>query len=196
MFQRTARALLVLAVIAVLLPGCGDTPAPTAPPVATPTDPPDFKVRPVEGQIVTILTEDSAQSLNGTLYGKNAVAVILSNMGAHRQETWGAFVQDLAGRGYMVLTYNMRYWTSDTAIDGSLREEAADDLRAAIAYARSQGATTLVLVGASLGGIATAKVAATENPAAVVIMAAPMSTTELDIREEESEVKGHTAPKI
>ena len=195
MFQYTFRCLLVLTATTAILSGCGGPPT-AAPTLASLTASPASKVRPVEGQVVTIPTEDSTRNLDGTLYGKNEVAVIFSNMGAQRQETWGAFVQDVAARGYMVLTYNMRYWVTDTEVDGSLRDKAAEDLRAAVAFVRGQGAKSLVLVGASLGGMATAKVAATEKPVAVVIMAAPMSANGLDFRVEESEVTQITAPKL
>ena len=196
MFRIRYRSLPALVALITILQGCGASPSPTTTTSALPTSSPAAKVRPVEGQVVSIPTEAAARNLDGTLYGKSDVAVIFSNMGAQRQETWGAFVQDVAAKGYMVLTYNMRYWVTDTEIEGSLRNKAAEDLIAAVNFVRTQGAKSIVLVGASLGGMATAKVAAAENPAAVVIMAAPMSANGLDFRVEESEVKQITAPKL
>lgn len=123
-------------------------------------------------RIVTFTTSDGV-NLQGTLYGSGTTAVILSTMGAQRQETWAPFAREIAARGYLVLTYNFRYWVSDTKMQDDLRDKAAEDLRAAVALARGQGAKQIVLVGASLGALASIKAAGDSQPAAVVVMAAP-----------------------
>lgn len=135
-------------------------------------------------------------ALTGTLYGSGATAVVLSNMGDNDPSAWDAFAPGLAARGYIVLTYKFRYPTNSPTFDSGMAHHTLDDLRAAIAFVRGQGAQKLVLVGASLGGMATAKVAAVENPAAMVILASPVDLAAYDFRVEESELKAITAPKL
>jgi pimeloyl-ACP methyl ester carboxylesterase len=108
------------------------------------------------------------------------------------QTSWSAIAQELAGRGYLVLTYDFRgYGVSQGPKDVS---KIAQDLHAAVAFMRAQGAAKLVLVGASMGGMATAKVAAAEKPTAVVIVSAPQSFMGLEVSDDE--VKAITAPKL
>jgi dipeptidyl aminopeptidase/acylaminoacyl peptidase len=163
-------------------------PTPTAPAAAT-------HVAPAEPRAVTFTTDDGV-TLKGTLYGAGPTAVILSNMGDNDPAPWEAFAPQLADQGYIVLTYRFRYPTNSANIDSSTVNHTLDDLRAAIAFVREQGATTLVLVGASLGGMATAKAAASEKPAAMVIMASPVDLPDFGFRVEERELQAITAPKL
>jgi alpha/beta superfamily hydrolase len=71
----------------------------------------------------------------------------------------------------MVLAYDFR-GNGDSA--GKADTGLLDvDLRAAIAFVRQQGATKIVLLGSSMGGTATLKVAASEQVAAAVTLSAP-----------------------
>jgi dienelactone hydrolase len=120
-------------------------------------------------------------------------------MGAQRQETWNAFAREIAARGYLVLTYNFRYWVSATKMDDSLRDKAAEDLRAAIAFMRQQGAKRVVLVGASLGALASIKAAGDDDqPAAVVVMAAPFGPFPAlpSLQVNETDLQAIKAPKL
>lgn len=69
--------------------------------------------------------------------------------------------QRLASRGYMVLAYDFR------GNGGSARLADTDkldvDLHAAIAFVLQQGATKIVLLGSSMGGMGPLKVAASEQ---------------------------------
>jgi pimeloyl-ACP methyl ester carboxylesterase len=148
-------------------------------------------------RIVTFTTADGV-NLHGTLYGNGTTAVILSTMGAQRQETWAPFARAIAADGYQALTYNFRYWVSDTKMQDNLRGKAAEDLRAAIAFARQQGAKQIVLVGASLGALASLKAASGSEPAAVVIMAAPFGPFPAlpSLQVDEADLQAITAPKL
>ena len=101
-----------------------------------------------------------------------------------------------AARGYMGLTYDNRYWTSATQTNDPFRAKAPDDLRAATNYLREQGAQRIVLVGASLGSMASAKVAAETNPAAVVLMASPVDRTGLPFLVTSDEIRAIASPKL
>ena len=148
-------------------------------------------------RIVTFTTADGV-ALHGTLYGSGTTTVILSTMGAQRQETWAPFAREIAARGYLALTYNFRYWVSDTKIQDNLRDKAAEDLRAAIALARQQGAQRVVLVGASLGALASIKAAYDGQPAAVVIMAAPFGPFPAlpSLQVDKTDLQAIKAPKL
>lgn len=148
-------------------------------------------------RIVTFTTADGV-TLQGTLYGNGTTAVILSTMGAQRQETWAPFAREIAAHGYLALTYNFRYWVSETKMQDDLRDKAAEDLRAAVAFARQQGAQRVVLVGASLGALASLKAASDSKPAAVVIMAAPFGPFPAlpSLQVDKADLQVITAPKL
>ena len=73
----------------------------------------------------------------------------------------------------MVLAYDFR-GVGDSS--GSPETSLLDiDLRAAISYTRQQGASSVVLLGASMGGTASLRVAGNEPVAAVITLSAPQS---------------------
>ncbi len=99
--------------------------------------------------------------------------------------------QRLALRGYMVLAYDFR-GNGDSA--GSADTDKLDvDLHAAIAFARQQGATKIVLLGSSMGGTATLKVAASEQVVAVITLSAPQTFAS---GVSDAEVKAISAPTL
>jgi len=110
--------------------------------------------------------------LHGTRYGHGTTAVVLSNMGDNDPAPWQRFAPLLAARGYTVLSYGFRYRGSDPFTTASALATVVD-LRAAMAYLRGQGARRLVLLGASLGGMASAKAAAEPDVAALVVLSSP-----------------------
>jgi len=194
-----AHQIVCIAALALFLAACGapgaapeaissaTTPPPILPPPATPT--------PASPRAVSFAAADGAQ-LIGTLYGAGATAVVLSNMGDNDLAPWEAFAPRLADRGYLVLTYKYRYPTNSSRFDSGMANHTLDDLRAAIAFVRGAGAQRLVLLGASLGGMATAKAAADEKPVAMIIMAAPVDLAAYDYRVAPNELQSIAAPKL
>ena len=193
--------LLIGCAVMLILIGCAApniTPAPvptTAPtrvaPTATAAPTPSISA----SRVVSFTTTDGAK-LYGTLYGRGSTAVVFSTMGAQKQATWAKMAQAAADAGYLALTYDFRFGVSETRIQDNLRAYVADDLRAAIALVRAQGAQRIVLVGASLGGMATAKVAGEAQADAVIIMASPLSAKGLTVRIEDRELQALTMPKL
>jgi esterase/lipase len=108
------------------------------------------------------------------LYGAGTTAVVLSNMGDNDPALWDAFAPKLAERGYLVMTYSYRYPVNVSTFTSDMARHTVDDLRGAIAQLRAAGATSVVLAGGSLGGMATAKVAASAKAVAMVVLAAPV----------------------
>lgn len=124
-----------------------------------------------EPKIVEFSTPDEAV-LHGTLYGSGDVAVIFSVMG-NCKRGWEDMAELVAQHGMTALTYQWRGCReSGSAVDSELRK-FVDDLRGAIMYMRAQGAQKIILAGASLGGVASAKLAVESSPSGLIIVASP-----------------------
>jgi uncharacterized protein len=192
------RKIGCLVASALLLAACGAPSA--APAVSSPAAPatvlPTLAApTPASPRAVSFAAADGVE-LNGTLYGAGATAVVLSNMGDNDPAPWDGFAPQLANRGYMVLTYKYRYPSNTSRFDSGMANHTLSDLRAAIAFVRGAGAQHLVLLGASLGGMATAKAAAIEKPAAMIVMAAPVDLAEYDYRVTPDELRSIAVPKL
>lgn len=167
----------------LLLAGCASS-EPTRP--AT-TDVPSHSV--------TFATSDGV-TLSGQLFGAGSTAVVLSNMGDNDPAAWERFAPLLASRGYLVLTYSYRYPLRTNHFTAAMAQGSVPDLQAAIAFVRAQGASKLVLMGASLGADATAKVAGSGGAAAVVLLAGELEVVGYDFSITDTELAAMTAPKL
>lgn len=176
----------------VLLPlcsGCNSTtvtpPQPTA--AVAPTVQLNMPSVPVH-----FTTSDHVQ-LAGALYGHGKTAVICSHMFGTTDNIWvgTGLPQRLATLGYQVLIYNFRgYGTSE----GTENEALMDvDLQAAVHFMQRQGATRIVLMGASMGGTASLKVASEMSVAAVISISGPRV---FQISLIDSELKSLNMPKL
>ena len=173
---------LALSIAIVLLAGgCASAPA-TAP--SSPT------VAPVAAELgeaaaprdVTFQTEDDL-TLAGRLFGQGRTGVALSHMFPTDQASWHTFAQTLADNGYLALAYDFRGYGKSS---GEKRVAEIDrDVRAAVAFMRAQGAQRIVLIGASMGGTASAKVATSVGAEALVVLSSPRSFQELEIGDED-----------
>lgn len=171
--------------ILLVLAACG-APEETPTPVVVPTSIALAGVRSPH-----IETEDGNQ-LSLSIYGAGTTAVVISTALNEGKVQWTSVAQRLADQGYLVVTYNHRvYFSSVTDED---REKLISDLHAVVDYTRQQGATHIVLLGASLGGMLTAKVAATNPPDAVIIMSTPTSSRGLEVSD--AELQAISAPKL
>jgi alpha/beta superfamily hydrolase len=122
---------------------------------------------------VSFLTQDKVR-LSGLLYGQSKTVVICSNEYRSSQSDWSTIAPYLAKEGYMVLTYDYRgYGDSQGTFEGA---KLTQDLISALSFARRLGANTIILMGASMGGTVTTKVAALEQHriAAAVVISAPL----------------------
>ncbi|HVF25546.1 MAG TPA: alpha/beta hydrolase [Anaerolineales bacterium] len=156
----TAEALIVTPVESAFAP---------ADPTAAPPD--DI----LASHTVTFETEDGA-TINGELYGTGKTAVIFSVMG-NCKPGWREFAQLTAAQDYMALTYQWRGCKANS-VDQALIQKFLDDTRAAITFVREQGAEKIILVGASLGGCASAKLAVESQASGLVIVASPPSISQ------------------
>ncbi len=162
--NRVHRALAGALAVASLLPGCGRSEAPTAPP---------------EGSRAVSFPAADGVRLEGRLIGEGSVAVVLSHMRPADQRSWWPFAEDLAEAGYLVLTYDFRGYCPGGVGGCSEGErelgEIWRDVLGAIDLVRSRGARRVVLIGASMGGTASLVAAAQEGVSveAVVTLSAP-----------------------
>jgi alpha/beta superfamily hydrolase len=158
-------ASLVLAL--ALLSACGGSAAlaPTATPQATATETPQ------PGTFY--FTSEDGVTLNGKILGTGTTAVIFSAMDADPKEEWNGVAPLFVARGYMTLAYDYRGLGQSQG--HYIHDQIDRDLRAAIKAAQAKGATKIVLMGSSIGGLVTAKVAATAQPTATVVLSAPLS---------------------
>ena len=124
----------------------------------------------LELHAVTLDTADGA-TINGELYGSGKTAVIFSMMG-NCKSGWREFAQTTAAQGFLALTYPWRGCRAGS-VDEVLIQKFLEDTRAAITFVRGQGAEKIILVGASLGGCASAKLAVESQASGIVILASP-----------------------
>ena len=172
LLQVTPLSLLAVALV-LLIAGCGSNLGPGG-----------------GATVVSFNTEDGVQ-LSGHLFGEGGVGVVLSHMRSADQESWWPFARVLKDKGYRVLAYDFRGYRDS---QGELDIDNIDmDVQAALNFLKSQGVSKVFLVGASMGGTASLKVASREDLAGVITLSAPPAIEGLDARED---VMTISAPKL
>jgi pimeloyl-ACP methyl ester carboxylesterase len=153
---------------------------------------------------VTFVTEDGEATLHGTLYGESPVGVVLSHMGipGTDQTSWQPFAEVLATRGYLVLTYDtLGYGQSEGTVPPGTTSgrNVINCLEAALMFIRGQGAERIIVVGASMGGTASA-IVATENThddiIGVGVIASGRSVTTRNPRITDEQLAALTVPSL
>lgn len=134
---------------------------------------------------VSFTTEDGVE-LKGKLFGNGDTGVVLAHMFQANQTSWWEFGQVLADEGYMALAFDFRgYDESSGDKDIYLIDR---DITAALEFLKRRGASSVFLIGASMGGTASLKVASSENVAGVVILSAPLDFRGLNVENERVQV--------
>jgi esterase/lipase len=108
----------------------------------------------------------------GELYGSGKTAVIFSVMG-NCKPGWRKFAQFTAAQGLMALTYQWRGCKEFRLVDEDELRNFVNDARGAINFVRQGGVEKIILVGASLGGLASAKLAIESQANGIVVVASP-----------------------
>lgn len=152
----TSEGLLVTPVESAFAPGD---------PTAAPPD--DI----IASHSVTFETPDGA-TITGELYGSGETAVIFSVMG-NCKPGWREFAQLTAAQGVMALTYPWRGCRESGLAEQDELQKFVDDARGAINFVREQGAEKIILAGASLGGLASAKLAIESQASGLIVVASP-----------------------
>ena len=111
--------------------------------------------------------------LAGTLFSPGidgSGALVLAHMRGADRSTWEPFAKVAAGNGFRVLTFDFRgYGDSDGERDTLLDV----DLTAAVEHVQREGATSIVVMGASMGGTAAVNVASRLDLAGAASLSAP-----------------------
>lgn len=206
----------VLVISVFLLNACGAAPTAiqTATPVPSQTPSPTgapIPVTPVESAFapgptaapledilathaVTFDTPDGA-TVTGALYGSGETAVVFSMMGNCRRG-WEGLAQLAAAQGLMALTYPWRDCGRTGPTDeAELIQNFVNDARGAVSFVRAQGAENIILAGASLGGLASAKLATEAQASGLVIFASPAEIPGWDFRIDSSDLNSDI-PKL
>ena len=148
-----------------------------------PTTPPEC-VSNVGCNFVTFEAEDGV-TIQGTLFGEGDKVIVLSHMWRRERSTWRDFADEAAARGYLALTYDFRGYGETGGTEDI--PQIPVDTQAAYDFVSSQGASEIVLVGASMGGMASIKVAADAPTGLVglVVIASPMEWLGLQVLPED-----------
>ena len=145
----------------------------------------------VASQDVEFATADD-HTLQGTLFGSGDMGVIFANMNDNQSLPWQSFAQEVAAEGYMTLIFEYR------SAGRFGMGERDDDLLAAAHFMQEQGAESLVIIGASIGGTATAVVASEHQDAlnlqGISIIASPAGVPDLVVRD--AMLQAITIPKL
>jgi esterase/lipase len=141
----------------------------------------------LESHTVTFETPDGA-SLTGELYGSGETAVIFSVMGSCKQG-WRELAQQTAAQGLMALIYEWRDCSGPGQVDETaLSRNFLNDTRGAIDFVREQGASEIILAGASLGGLASAKLAIESEASGLIVFASPVGISRWDFEIEAADL--------
>ncbi|HET6370692.1 MAG TPA: alpha/beta fold hydrolase, partial [Nitrospiria bacterium] len=117
-------------------------------------------------------------STDGTIlsahrFGDGPDWVILAHMFPTDQSSWYSLAGTLASKGYSALTFDFRGYGGSQGVKEIYKIDR--DLAAAVHFAQANGARRMVLIGASMGGTAALKVAASEPVAGVIALSPPMT---------------------
>jgi pimeloyl-ACP methyl ester carboxylesterase len=128
---------------------------------------------------------EGGPTLRGRVWSEGHIGVVLAHgfSTSTGQSDWNAFAAHLAGLGYGVLTFDFRgfcdvapFGDRDGCSEGSIQlGENWRDAEAAVEYLRSHGSERILLVGASMGGLAAFRAAdeAALDLAGIVSLATP-----------------------
>ena len=189
------RVCLLLLSLTFLITACGSgtsSPGALSQPSTTPTGEPASTLSHDSIRPASFTTADHIQ-LEGLIYGYGKTMIICTHMSNNTYDAWidTGMPQQLATLGYAVLLFNFRgYGASQGSQDPSFLDV---DLRAAVNFAQRQGATRIVLMGASMGGTAALKVAAEIQMTAVISLSGPLS---FGVSVTDNELRAMTMPKL
>jgi dienelactone hydrolase len=122
-------------------------------------------------------------SLAGVLLGSGRVGLVFAHQTDADMCEWVPYARLLAAKGYTALAIDMNGFGASQSSAGVPAQPRFDqDLLAAAALLRRQGVTSVVLVGASLGGLASVVAASEAQPpvTAVVDVSGPEQMSGLD----------------
>ncbi|MDH4063673.1 MAG: alpha/beta hydrolase [Acidobacteriota bacterium] len=103
----------------------------------------------VPPQEVSFATADGGRIV-ADLYGQGTDAVVLAHGAVFNKESWAPLAETLVDRGHRVLAIDFRGYGASKS--GDEDKALYQDVLAAVRYLRERGATSVAVVGASMGG--------------------------------------------
>jgi pimeloyl-ACP methyl ester carboxylesterase len=161
--SRALAAATAVALVSTLLAACGSEPA----------------AEPRGARRVTIAGPGGSR-LSAVELGSGRTAVVLAHGASTDRTSWYGAMPGLAAAGYRVVAFDARGVGAST---GSRRDDPtarAADIDAVAGAVRRAGATSVVVMGSSLGALATLESAATGDYAAIVGVSPPEVPDGLD----------------
>lgn len=134
----------------------------------------------VEGEEVNFTTSDGLD-INGKIYrGGEDLSVILAHQRGPgmNQNSWRYFAEELASKGYTVVTFNFRGIGRSDGDINLMENLVVEDTRAAIDFLRSEGFDRIVCVGAEMGGTSCLEAAQSHEINGLVVITAVLSLGE------------------
>ncbi len=171
------RIFCLTVVFCLIISACA--PAPTSVPATATPSPAPAKKAP---ERVTFTTPDEA-AIEGILYGTGETAVIFSVMG-NCKRGWEEMADLVSQYNMMALTYQWRGCRENGSVDDAEIRKFVDDLRGAVKFMRDQGAKRIILAGASLGGVASAKLAVESEADGLIVIASPPDISQWGVKVE------------
>jgi esterase/lipase len=165
-------------IVAVLLGGCGEAPKPRV--AATPTPPASVSDRcgspDVKARTLRFKTSDGVM-LDGAIVGSGPVGAVLIHEFPGPMCGWWPYAAYLSRHGVRALLFDLRCFGESECKTG--RGHATTDVAAAMRVLRDDGARSVALVGASMGGAIAVVAGARLDPAAVVDLSGERDTSAL-----------------
>jgi len=120
-----------------------------------------FTIRASDMKEVHFPTADGGE-IFANLYGEGKHAVVLAHGAIFNKESWDSLANLLSEKGLMVLAIDFRGYGKSRA--GENTRALYEDVLAAVRYLKSAGAKQVSVIGASMGGGASARAAVSANP--------------------------------
>jgi hypothetical protein len=141
---------------------------------------------------VTFETEDGV-TLNGTLFGRGPVDLVLAPDYPGKQDGWVPFAEAASQAGYRVLTFDFRgYANPEDQVEWS---DSPADLNAALAFLRVHGGQQFIVMGAGQGSLA-AILAAGEQPDVIGLAALSTPREVIGLELTDSELQRVEVPSL
>lgn len=123
---------------------------------------------------VSFATADSGKVV-ADLYGRGARGVVLAHGAVFNKESWSGLADTLSDLGFRVLAIDFRGYGKSVA--GTKEHGLDEDVLAAIRFLHAEGAKSISVIGASMGGGASGRAATEARPGEIdrLILLSPVS---------------------
>jgi pimeloyl-ACP methyl ester carboxylesterase len=138
---------------------------------------------PAEQRGVLRFTSQNGASLGGVVLGSGRTGVVLAHSPSSDLCEWMPYARRLTGLGYRILAFDLNGFASSGTSPGNPNDARYDqDVLAAAGQLRARGASTVLLLGSMLGGLASLVAASNADPpvAGVIDMAGSTTMSGLD----------------